>query len=111
MLGEKKANEIEDDPDLFYNLDKFRQWKNKARMNAFFSTLVAVPTITTMLNGGRNGIGLIQRNKTVSGISTLVFFYASLQVFLYKAGFTNDFYLEQSYARNHKMLRNMIIEK
>lgn len=110
-MGEEKAREIEENPDNFYNLDKFRIWRAKARFNAILSTLVAVPAVSTILNGNRNGIGLMRGNKVVTGVSTVLFYCASYYVFLRKAGFTNEVFMEQTYARNHKMLRNAIIQQ
>ncbi len=62
QLGDEKADQIEKTPDLFYNHDKFRQWQAKARFRAAIATLITVPVLSTVANGGKNGAALLKKH-------------------------------------------------
>ena len=56
LLGHVKALEIESDPDMFYNHERFRIWQAKARFRALIATIPTVIAASTFLNGGRGGL-------------------------------------------------------
>ena len=110
-LGEQKASEIEKEADLHYNLDKFRIWQAQARFRALLTTLVAFPAAATILAGGRDGLGFAKRNR-VAGFALFAGMYmTSFYVWHRIVGYNNDAYYEQNYAKNVKMLRNIIIRQ
>ena len=110
-LGASKADEIEREPDLHYNHERFRIWQAQARFRALLTTLVAFPAVTTVLAGGRDGLGLARRNK-LAGFAVFAGLYmSSFYVWHRIVGFNSDAYYEQNYAKNVKMLRNMIIRQ
>ena len=48
-------HEIEKEPDLFYNHERFRIWQAQARFRALAATIPTVMAVSTVLNGGRGG--------------------------------------------------------
>ena len=66
MLGEDMIKQIEINPDLFYNNEKFREWRSKARDRSFMTTAVVVPAILVGLNKGINGIGFVKSHPILS---------------------------------------------
>ena len=61
QLGSEKVAEIEADTNLFADADQFRIYHAKGRWRGTLCALGTTAAATTFLNGGRNGIGLIQR--------------------------------------------------
>ena len=66
---------------------------------------------STFISGGRGGYELIKRRwpiavPVIAGTYATYFF-----VFHRIAGYNNQVYTEQAYAKNHKMLRNIIIRQ
>jgi hypothetical protein len=111
LLGEQKAQEIEENPDSFYNHERFRIWQAKARFRAFFATPVAVMAVSIILNGGRGGYDLIKK-RWCTAVPAIAVTYASFFfVFHRLVGYNNQAYNEQAFAKNHKMLRNIIIKQ
>ncbi len=108
-VGDEKADEIEQSPDLFYNSERFRIWYGKARFRAAFMTLVAVPSIFVFLNGGKNGIGYMSKNPAIAAFTYIGVFGASLLIFRKIGGFDKQKYYEQEYSKNYKMLRNVVV--
>ena len=45
QLGPERTEEIEKNPDLFYNHEKFRIWQAKARFRAILTPLIAFPAV------------------------------------------------------------------
>ena len=110
-LGDSIANSIEKDPDLFYNHERFRIWHAQARFRAILTTLVVAPTIFTAANGFRDGAGWARKNRYLSTGIIFGTFVASYYVHHRAVGYNNQACLEQTYAKNHKMLRNKIIKQ
>lgn len=111
LLGNERADEIEKQPDLFYNHERFRIWQAKARFWSIFTTSGIVISVSTILNGGRGGWDLIKRRY---GIATplIALTYATNFFVLHRFfGYNNEVYNEQTFAKNHKMLRNLIIKQ
>jgi hypothetical protein len=70
-----------------------------------------VPAFFTVANGGRDGIGLMRRSKALS-IPAIIFTYMVTYYTWHRVvGYSKDVALEQTYAKNHKMLRNMLIKQ
>ncbi len=70
---------------------------------------MAYPATMTVLAGGRNGLGFSRANKLIA-IGAFVGIYASsFYVWHRLVGYNNQEYYEQNYAKNVKMLRNVII--
>ena len=110
-LGEEKATAIEKEPDLYYNHERFRIWQAQARFRAFLTTAVAFPAVLTVLNGGRDGLGFARRNRLLA-VPLLVGIYASSFWAWHRVvGYNNQSYYEQNFAKNAKMLRNVIIRQ
>ena len=110
-LGEQKASAIEKEPDLHYNHERFRIWQAQARFRALLTTAVAFPALATILAGGRDGMGLARRNR-VGGVALFAGIYmGSFYVWHRIVGYNSDAYYEQNYAKNVKMLRNIIIRQ
>ena len=110
-LGENRAGEIEKDPDFFYNHEKFRIWQAKARFRAFLTTLVVVPTIMTAAIGFKDGAGWARKNRLAAYTLTAGVFAFSWYAHHRAVGYNNQALMEQTYAKNHKMLRNLIIKQ
>jgi len=110
-LGDEKASEIEKQPDLHYNHERFRIWQAQARFRALLTTLVAFPAVSTILAGGRDGLGLAKRNRLAGFALFTGIYVSSFYVWHRIVGFNNAAYYEQNYAKNVKMLRNMIIRQ
>ena len=111
-LGEQKAGEIEKDPDFFYNHERFRIWQAKARFRAGLTTIVAVPALLTVANRGRNGVEFLTKSSSYIGWPVLVGCYmGSFYVWHRYVGFNRQVQMEQSYAKNIKMMRNFIIRQ
>lgn len=111
MLGNEKSKEIEESPDLFYNHERFRIWQAKARFRAFVTTFVACPTLFTVLNNNRDGLGFMKRKWFISLPVVIGTYITSFYVWHRIVGYNNQAYLEQTYAKNVKMLRNLIIKQ
>lgn len=94
MLGSDKSKEIEDDPDLFYNHERFRIWQAKARFRAILTTAAVCPPLFTMLNNNRDGIGFMRRKWYISVPITLGTFITSFYVWHRIVGYNNQAYLE-----------------
>ena len=75
------------------------------------TTAIAVPAIFTALNNGRNGWGLMkQRYLFALGVTGVTFIISHFGWHRY-VGYNNQSVLEQTYAKNVKMLRNLIIKQ
>ena len=111
LLGEERAEKIELEPDNFYNHDSFRIWQAQARFRAFVATIPTIMVASSFLNGGRGGIDLIRKRWPIA-IPAIAGTYAAFFFIFHRiAGFSNQVYNEQAYAKNHKMLRNIIIRQ
>ena len=110
-LGNEKANEIEANPDLFYNHERFRIWQAKARFRALLTSMVVFPALTTMAAGGRDGLGLVKRRPFLGVPLFAVVYAGSFFAWHRVVGYNSQSYFEQNYAKNHKMLRNLIIKQ
>ena len=110
LLGERKAHEIEKDPDLFYNHERFRIWQAQARLRALIATIPTVMAASTYLNGGRGGLDLIKKRWPIA-VPVIAGTYATFFYVIHRyVGYNNQTYNEHAYAKNHKMLRNLIIK-
>ena len=89
FLGPEKVAEIEENPDLFYQHERFRIWQAQARFRALATTAIAIPTICTVLNGGRNGIGFMRSRPVISGCMTIGVFVFSFYVWHRIVGYNN----------------------
>ena len=111
LIGEERAAEIEADPDLFDNMEKFRIWQAKARWRSGWTALFAVPIIFTYANGGRNGFGLMLKHKTIAVATFFGTWAVGWFIWHRIVGYSTRAYNEQLYARNTKMLRNALIKQ
>ena len=111
QLGAEKAAAIEKEPDLFYNHERFRIWQAQARFRALLTTMVAFPAALTILNGGRDGLGFARRNRILAAPLFVGIYASSFFVWHRLVGYNNQSYYEQNYAKNVKMLRNIIIRQ
>ena len=111
LLGDEKADAIEKEPDLFYNHERFRIWQAQARFRALIATIPTVIAVSTYLNGGRGGLDLIKRRYPISVPAIIGTYVAFFSVIHRLVGYNNQVYNEQAYAKNHKMLRNVIIRQ
>lgn len=111
LLGEEKASAIEKEPDLFYNHERFRIWQAQARFRALIVTVPTVMAVSTVLNGGRGGYDLIKR-KWFLALPAIAATYMSYFFVIHRmVGYNNQVYREQAFAKNYKMLRNLIIKQ
>ena len=99
------------EPDLHYNHDKFRIWQAQARFRALLTSLVAFPAVTTILAGGRDGMGLAKKNRGAGFALFAGIYMGSFYVWHRIVGYNSAAYYEQNYAKNVKMLRNIIIRQ
>ena len=67
--------------------------------------------VSTILNGGYGGYELIKRRWPLSLPAIAITYCSYFFVFHRLVGYNNDVYNEQAYAKNHKMLRNLIIKQ
>ena len=111
ILGSEKADEIEKEPDLFYNHERFRIWQAKARFRAFIATIPTVMAASTFLNGGRGGYEMIKRRWPIAVPVVALTYVSYFYIFHRMVGYNNQVHNEQSYAKNFKMLRNLIIKQ
>lgn len=74
------------------------------------ATVPTVMGVSTFLNGGKDGLQLLKKRWAIAvpaiAVTYAVYFYA----FHRQVGYNNQVYSEQAYAKNHKMLRNLIIK-
>ncbi len=61
------------------------------------------------MNGGRNGISLMKSKPLLSVPMTVGVYIGSFFVWHRTVGFNSEVAMEQAYAKNHKMLRNLMI--
>ena len=106
-IGLERAAEIEKTPDLFYNHEKFRIWQTKARFRAIVFTLVAYPAANYFINSATQG--LLRRNILLRGALGTGIFVGSFYVFHRLVGYNARAASEQAFAKNVKMLRNIIV--
>ena len=111
MLGNEKSKEIEENPDLFYNHERFRIWQAKARFRAILTTAVVCPTLFTILNNNRDGIGFMKNKWYISVPMILGTYITTFYIWHRIVGYNNQAYLEQTYSKNVKMLRNLLIKQ
>lgn len=109
-LGQEKAAEIERNPDLFYNHEKFRIWQAKARFRAIVSTLVGFPVMCVYLAEKNQGGYNWAKSKPLLSVPLLIGTFTS-SFFLWHryVGYNQQAVLEQNFAKNFKMLRNIQI--
>ena len=74
------------------------------------SSAIGVPTIFTILNGGRGGRDWARRNLGAAILVGVFYYGVNFKLLNYAKGFRNDDYLCHLYAKNHKMLRNILIK-
>ena len=86
-LGEEKAKQIEKEPLLFYNNERFQIWGIKGRIRSAMMTALAVPATATILNGGRDGIGFVRRNRLLSLGMTIGYGYGFFKFFQFQTGY------------------------
>ena len=81
----------------------------KARFRALIATLPTVMAVSTQLNGGRGGLDLLKKRWYLAVPAVAVTYATYFWVFHRQVGYSNQIYYEQNYAKNCKMLRNLII--
>lgn len=96
---------------MFYNHERFRIWQAKARFRAFLATIPTIMAVSTVLSGGRGGLELVKRKWPIAVPAVAVTYMTYFYIFHRLVGFNNQVYSEQAYAKNHKMLRNLIIKQ
>jgi hypothetical protein len=67
--------------------------------------------VSTFLNGGRGGYELIKKRWAIATPAIALTYASFFFVFHRLVGYNNQSYSEQAYAKNHKMLRNIIIKQ
>jgi hypothetical protein len=108
QLGPERTAEIEQNPDLFYNHEKFRIWQAKARFRAFLTTLVAYPIICVQLAGKHQGGWNWAKSKPLVSVPIFVgLFTGSFFSWHRFVGYNRQAVLEQNFSKNFKMLRNV----
>ena len=76
------------------------------------TTLVVAPTVLTIANGGRNGVVMFSKSRMYIGWPILIGCYmGSFYAWHRYVGYNRQVYMEQSYAKNIKMMRNIIIRQ
>ena len=110
-LDSKRAQEIEQTPDLYYNHERFRIWQAKARFRAVVTTLVVYPALCVVLAGGRNGLGWSRSYRLLSIPLLVGTFAGSFFVWHRIVGYNSNDYYEQTFAKNVKILRNLNIKQ
>mmetsp|Transcript_11459 Transcript_11459/g.11463 ORF Transcript_11459/g.11463 Transcript_11459/m.11463 type:complete len:151 (-) Transcript_11459:52-504(-) len=106
-IGEQLAMEIELQPELHYDFEKFRIWQAKARFRAALSTAVVCPSILVVLNGNKNGIGYARAHPIISSVLFMGTFVGSFFVWHRLVGYNNHDYYVLNFAKNVKQLRNI----
>ena len=81
----------------------------KARFRAAIATVPTVIIGSTFLNGGKDGYGLIKRRWPLALPAIVATYCTYFYVIHRSVGYSNQVYYEQAYAKNVKMLRNLII--
>ncbi len=66
--------------------------------------------LSTVLNGGRDGLALLKKRWCIAGPAVVGIYATYFFVFHRLVGYNNQVYNEQAFAKNHKMLRNLIIK-
>ena len=89
LLGAEKASEIEKEPDLFYNHERFRIWQAQARFRAFIATIPTMMVVSTFLNGGRGGLDLIKRRWPIAVPAIAATYVSYFFVFHRLVGYNN----------------------
>lgn len=110
-LGRDKADSIEADPDFYYNHERFRIWQAQARFRAILTTLLVCPVVLVTANNFKDGWGFMTKRWYVSAPFIIGTFVISFYAWHRFVGYNNEVYMEQSYAKNVKMLRNLIIKQ
>ena len=75
------------------------------------ATVPTVMVVSTVLNGGFDGYQLIKRRWCMAGPAILATYVGYFFVFHRAVGYNNQVYNEQAFAKNVKMLRNMIVKQ
>ena len=83
----------------------------KARFRAAIVTVPTVIAASTYINGGSDGYGLIKRRWGLALPAIILTYCGYFYVIHRHVGYSNQVYLEQAYAKNVKMLRNLIIRQ
>lgn len=111
QIGVEKAEQIEKNPDLFYNHEKFRLAQHAAMFWTAVSSVIGLPVIFNSLNGGRGGFEYAKKNKLISLPVIGFYLLANFCILNRYKGYNNYDYICHTYAKNHKMLRNIIIKE
>jgi hypothetical protein len=69
-----------------------------------------MPLFCLTANGWKDGRAWSRRNWRITVPLTLLTYTVSFYAWHRLAGYNNEAYLEQNYAKNSKMLRNLIIK-
>ena len=108
-LGAEKSAEIEDNPDIFVDAEKFRKFHAKARFRSVVTTAGAVmagSTIAAQQLGFANGRAFLRAYPYSSLGVTLATWVVSYHSWHFIAGFRTNEMNELKYARYIRMLRN-----
>ena len=111
QLGPEKCAEIEEDVILFSDADQFRIYHAKGRFRGTACAIATTGAVATVLNGGSNGIGFLQKNPLIGGAVFLGSWTVFYQFWSRYSGYTAQKYNEFQYARVHKQLRNAQIKQ
>ena len=79
---------------MYYNHERFRIWQAQARFRALISSLVVFPAVVTLLNGGKDGMGLVRRSPVMGVPLFAVLYAASFWVWHRQVGYSNGAYNE-----------------
>ena len=88
-LGNEKANEIDKQPELFYDSERFNIMMKKARFRAFVATIPTTMAISTFLNGSRDGLGLIKRHWYIAVPAIASTYCVFFTIFHRQVGYSN----------------------
>ena len=75
------------------------------------ATIPTVMAVSTYLSGGRGGLDLIKRRYPIAVPAIAGTYVVFFSVIHRLVGYNNQVYNEQTYAKNFKMLRNIIIKQ
>ena len=75
------------------------------------SSLVGLPIIYSAMNRGPGGWDWAKRNGRTAFSIALIYYFMNFKALNHIKGFRNQDYLCHLYAKNHKMLRNILIKQ
>ena len=96
---------------MFYNHERYRIYQHKAIFRSILSSIFVLPLVFNVMNGGSKGIDFVRRKPLIAGPLSLVYFTVNFYIWNRVVGFRSEDYMCHIYAKNHKMLRNILIQQ